>query len=154
MEVKLMELVGEWQQVADMMNDPEVEEQTIIDTLEGITGEIEVKADGYGSVIRSLEYEVSALKGKKEYVKGILDDITAEEKRLQGHIDWMKTRLLEAMIAGRTTKALRQTSLNLRSRQPGVCRNLKQPRMFRTTLKRSFTRMTTKRYGNTSRIMM
>ena len=99
MEVKLLELVGEWKQVADMMNDPEVDQQAIIDTLEGITGEIEIKADGYGTVIRSLEYEVSALKGKKEYVKGILDDITAEEKRLQNHIDWMKNRLLETMIA-------------------------------------------------------
>lgn len=99
MEVKLLELVGEWKQVADMMNDPEMDEQTIADTLEGITGEIEMKADGYGSVIRSLEYEISALKGKKDYVKSILDEITAEEKRLQGHIDWMKGRLLETMIA-------------------------------------------------------
>lgn len=99
MEVKLLELVGEWKQVADMMNDPEMDEQTIADTLEGITGEIEMKADGYGAVIRSLEYEISALKGKKDYVKSILDEITAEEKRLQGHIDWMKGRLLETMIA-------------------------------------------------------
>ena len=99
MEVKLVELIGEWKQVADMMGDPDVDQQTIIDTLEGISGEIEIKADGYGSVIRSLEYDIAALKGKKEYVKGILDGITAEEKRLQGHIDWMKTRLMEAMVA-------------------------------------------------------
>lgn len=120
MEVKLMELVGEWQQVADMMSDPDVEEQTIIDTLEGIAGEIDVKADGYGSVIRSLEYEVSALKGKKEYVKGILDDITAEEKRLQGHIDWMKTRLLEAMIAiGKDEEGIKTDKFEFKVRTAG-----------------------------------
>ena len=99
MEVRLIDLVGEWNEVAQMMMDPDIDEQTVIDTLEGINGEIEIKADGYGSVIRNLEFEIASLKGKKDYVKGILDGITSEEKRLQGHIDWMKTRLMEAMVA-------------------------------------------------------
>ena len=99
METKLSTLVGEWRQVADMMLDPEADQQTVLDTLDGISGEIEVKAEGYGHVIRKLELEAAGLKGKKEYVKGILDQIAAEEKRLNSHIDWMKERLLEAMIA-------------------------------------------------------
>ena len=129
MEVKLLELVGEWKQVADMMNDPAVDQQAIIDTLEGITGEIEIKADGYGTVIRSLEYEVSALKGKKEYVKGILDDITAEEKRLQNHISSFLLRRQEAL------------------------QSLRQRRTYPTTSRRSYTRTTTRRYGSISKTM-
>ena len=99
METKLSTLVGEWRQVADMMLDPEADQQTVLDTLDGISGEIEVKAEGYGHVIRKLELEAAGLKGKKEYVKGILDQIAAEEKRINSHIDWLKDRLMEAMIA-------------------------------------------------------
>ena len=52
METSLFDLVGQWQQVAELMMDPECDPQMILDTLEGISGEIEVKADGYGAVIR------------------------------------------------------------------------------------------------------
>ena len=66
METRLVDLVGQWQTVADLMMDPECDPQTILDTLEGIEGEIEVKADGYGDVIRKMEFERAALQGKKE----------------------------------------------------------------------------------------
>lgn len=99
METRLMDLVGQWGQVQAMLEDPEMDEQTIMDTLEGIEGEIEIKSNGYGSVIRSLEYEKAALKGRKDYLKGILDDISKAEKHLDSRIEWMKARLMEAMIA-------------------------------------------------------
>ena len=99
METTLMELVGQYSDIMAMVNDPEVDQETVLDTLEGIEGEIEVKADGYGSVVRGIEYEIAALKGKKEFLKGILEQISTEEKRLQNHIDKMKDRLMEAMIA-------------------------------------------------------
>ena len=99
METSLVDLVGQWQQVAELMMDPECDPQTILDTLEGIEGEIEVKADGYGAVIRKMEFEQAALKGKKEYVKAILDQITKMDKHLENQIGWMKDRLKDAMIA-------------------------------------------------------
>ena len=43
----LYELTGEWQQVLSMMEDPDVPEEAVRDTLEGLSGEIEEKADGY-----------------------------------------------------------------------------------------------------------
>ena len=99
METKLSTLVGEWMQVADMMLDPEMDEQTILDTLESIEGEISEKADGYGSVVRKLELEASALKGKKEYVDKIAKDLDAEIKRLNNKTEWLKVKLMDAMIA-------------------------------------------------------
>lgn len=99
METRLVDLVGQWQTVADLMMDPECDPQTILDTLEGIEGEIEVKADGYGDVIRKMEFERAALKGKKEYVKDILDQITKMDKHLDNQIGWMKEKLKAAMIA-------------------------------------------------------
>lgn len=99
METRLVDLVGQWRQVAELMMDSECDPQMILDTLEGINGEIEVKADGYGDVIRRMEFEQAALKGKKEYVKGILDQITKQEKHLDNQIRWMKEKLRDAMIA-------------------------------------------------------
>lgn len=99
METTLRALVGQWNEVAEMMMDMESDPQIILDTLEGIEGEIEVKADGYGDVIRKMEFEQAALKGKKEYVKGILDQITKMDKHLDNQIAWMKGKLQDAMIA-------------------------------------------------------
>ena len=125
METKLTTLLGEWQEVAQMMLDPEVDQQTVIDTLEGITGEIEVKADGYGHVIRKLELETAALKGKKEYVKGILDQITNEEKRLNNHIEWMKTRLMETMVAiGKDEEGIKTDSFEFKVKKAGGVQKL------------------------------
>lgn len=99
MEQTLMSLVGEYSEVMQMVNDPEVDQETVIDTLEGLSGEIEIKANGYGAVIRGIEYEISSLKGKEEYLKGLVKQISDEQKRLQNHIDNMKDRLMAAMIA-------------------------------------------------------
>lgn len=82
-----------------MMMDPEVDQQTVIDTLEGISGEIEMKADGYGMVIRNLEMESAALKAKKDYVDKISKQLGSEIKNIDGNVDWMKERVADALIA-------------------------------------------------------
>ena len=51
----LYELTGEYLALSDMLLDEEVDEQTVIDTLEGVKGEIEIKAEGYVKVLRSIE---------------------------------------------------------------------------------------------------
>ena len=99
MEQTLMSLVGEHSQIMEMINDPEVDQQMILDTLEGIEGEIEIKADGYATVLRGIEFERAALKGKKEYLKSLLDEISVQDKRLESHEEAMKDRLMAAMIA-------------------------------------------------------
>ena len=95
----LMNLVGEHSQIMDMINDPEVDQQTVPDTLEGIEGAIEVKADGYGYVLRGIGFERAALAGKKAYLKKLLDEIDKEDKRLERHETGMKERFTAAMIA-------------------------------------------------------
>ena len=99
METTLTQLLGEWKQVADLLMDPEMDEQTIIDTLESIEGAIEVKADGYGAVIRHLEMEKAAIDGRKEYVKSILEQLDGMSKHLDREITWMKEHFKAAMIA-------------------------------------------------------
>lgn len=99
MNTTLTQLVGEWQQVTEMLMDPEMDEQTVLDTLESIEGAIEVKADGYGAVIRNLEMEKAAISGRKEYVKTILEQLDGMEKHIDHGINRMKDHFKEAMIA-------------------------------------------------------
>lgn len=99
MEQTLMSLVGDYTEIMEMVNDPEVNQQTVLDTLEGINGEIEVKADGYAMVLRGIEFERAALNGKREYLKRLMDGIDKQDKRLANHEEAMKDRLMAAMIA-------------------------------------------------------
>ena len=57
MEQTLMSLVGEHAEIMALVDDPEVDQQTVLDTLDSIEGAIEVKADGYSSVLRGIKYE-------------------------------------------------------------------------------------------------
>ena len=92
----LYELTQEWQELLDMMEDPEVNPQAVTDTLEAIGGEIEEKADGYAKVIASLKADAEALK-KEE------DRLSARRKAITANIDRMKTSLEDAMrLTGKT----------------------------------------------------
>ena len=57
----IYELTGEYLELMNMLEDEEVDEQTIIDTLEALDGEIENKADNYAKIIRSLESDIDGI---------------------------------------------------------------------------------------------
>ena len=61
----LYELTQDYQALLEMMEDTE-DAQVVIDTLEGVEGEIEIKADGYAKVMRQLEGEVVMLSTRTE----------------------------------------------------------------------------------------
>ena len=56
----LYELTGAYLELEDMLLDEEIDEQTVLDTLEGVKGEIEIKAEGYVKVLRSIESQAEA----------------------------------------------------------------------------------------------
>lgn len=62
----LYELTSDWLHVYDMIDDPnEFDEDAIIDTLEAIDGEIEIKAENYGKIMKNLAAEAEALKNEE-----------------------------------------------------------------------------------------
>lgn len=72
----LYELTGEYLELLDLIEQRDFDEQLLADTLEGIGGEIEVKADGYAKVMLELSgrtdmlgQEISRLKSKKESIE-------------------------------------------------------------------------------------
>jgi oligoendopeptidase F len=63
---ELLNLVGEYKEVYDMLTDPDVDEQTVNDTLEGLMGEIEVHSAGFAAIINRLDMEIDTCKKNKD----------------------------------------------------------------------------------------
>lgn len=59
---ELFNLVGQYQQVYDLLTDPEVDQQVVQDTLEGLMGEIECNAAQLVPVMSRLDMEIEACK--------------------------------------------------------------------------------------------
>ena len=87
----LYELTNEYQQLLLIAEDPDVDPQVLSDTLEGLTGEIEDKADNYARVIKQLDADTVALKAE-------IDRLSARKKTIENSIDRMKESLKQAMI--------------------------------------------------------
>lgn len=86
----LYELTAQFSELLDMAQDGEVDEQTLLDTMEGLDGEIEEKADGYAKVIKSLEGNVSAIDSE---VKRLND----KKRVVNNNIKKMKDNLKSSM---------------------------------------------------------
>lgn len=87
----LYELTGQMAYLHQLLEDPEAEEQVILDTMEGIDFEIEEKADGYAKIIRMLTAEVDAISSE-------VDRLTVRKKAISNNIDRLKSALEQSMI--------------------------------------------------------
>ncbi len=92
----LYELTEQFAYLQSLLEDCD-EEQIILDTLEGIEGEIEVKAEGYAKVMKGLEAQVNGL---DEEIKRL----TARKKTITNNIDTLKNNLYGAMLLTGKTK--------------------------------------------------
>lgn len=86
----LYELTGEVLQLYDMMEDPEMDEQMILDTLESVLFEFDQKADGYVKLIKNMEADAEMLKAE-------IDRLTARKRVAENSVKRIKNRLLQCM---------------------------------------------------------
>ena len=87
----LYEITNEFREVYELLTDPEVDEQVVLDTLEAVKGELEIKAAGYINVIKQMEMEANACALQKEFWE--------EKKRVRDNsIKRLKDALCNAMI--------------------------------------------------------
>ena len=93
----LYELTSEYAELLAMLEDPEIDDEVIADTLEGLTGEIEVKADGYARVIRQMDADAKVIKTEE-------DRLYNRRKSLENRIAYLKNRLQYAMELTGSTK--------------------------------------------------
>lgn len=86
----MYELTDNFMAVLEMASDPEIPPEAIADTLEGIEGEIELKAQSYAIIIKELEGE--AVKLKTEETR-----LLSKRKSLENNIKRIKDNLFNAM---------------------------------------------------------
>jgi len=86
----IYELTGMWNELYNLADDPEMDAEVWFDTMEGIEGEIEVKADGYAKVIKQIEADAAGIKAEKER-------LAAKQSSLENKAKYLKQRLQEAM---------------------------------------------------------
>lgn len=83
----IYELTNEYLQLMDMMENEELDPQVLADTMEGIEGEFEIKADNYARVKAGLEGTVEAIKTEEKRLadrrRAIEKNITSLMKNLQ-----------------------------------------------------------------------
>lgn len=110
----LFELVEEQQILLEMMEDPEVDPQTIADTMEGIEGEIEVKADGYAAIMTIVKGQIETVKKEEERLK-------ARRQAMENKVETMKKTLEAAMIiTGKTKFKTALHSFGIQKNPPSV----------------------------------
>lgn len=88
----LYELTNEFKNLLAIAEDPEVDPDAISDTMEGLTGEIEDKAEGYAIIIKELNAEAEKFNAEA-------DRLMKYAKHLTDNADRMKERLLTSMDA-------------------------------------------------------
>ena len=110
----LFELTDEYMQLLDMLDDPEIDEQTLKNTMEAIDGEIEDKADGYAKVIADITATADGLKTQ-------IDRLTERKRAIENNVKRMKQVLQNAMEAtGKTKFKTELFSFNIQKNPPSV----------------------------------
>lgn len=83
----LYELTGEYEQVINMLYDPDVDEQVIFDTMEGIEAAFEDKADGYAMIRSTILADVAAMKEEENRLSNRRKAAENRIKRLMGCLE-------------------------------------------------------------------
>lgn len=86
----LYELTDDYLTLLEMAEDPDIDEQALMDTMEGIEGEIEIKAEGYAKVIRTLEGDAAACDAESKRLRN-------KKQTIENNIKRMKAALQMAM---------------------------------------------------------
>jgi len=88
----LYDLTSEYQELLEMIQSGEYDPETLADTLEGLDGEVEIKADGYAKVIKEIEGNIAIIKAE-------IDRLSTKKSALDNSIKSMKQSLELAMKA-------------------------------------------------------
>lgn len=76
----LFDLTADMMQLVDMMDDPEIDEQALIDTLEGAEGEFNDKIESWLKVIRMKEADI---KERKELIASLTDKNKVDDNAIE-----------------------------------------------------------------------
>lgn len=95
--MNLYDLTAEFLHLQQILEDPEVDSETIESYMAELDSEIEKKAEGYAMVIRNMEGSLVAVESEMNRLK-------AKKNLLEAGVDRLKTNLQTSMIATGKTK--------------------------------------------------
>jgi uncharacterized small protein (DUF1192 family) len=110
----IYEITDDFLRIQDMMEDPELDPQTLADTFEAIDGELELKAESYAKVMKNLEGDIAAIKAE-------IDRLTAKKRAIENNIKNMKATLQNVMeVTGKTKFKTDLFSFGIQKNAPSV----------------------------------
>ena len=112
--MNLYDLATEYRQAADKLADLDLDEQTLTDTLEAISGDLETKATNTTMLVRNLESSAAAI---KEAEASMAARRKALENRAARIKDWL---LANMMVAGIQKIECPYFKLSVRENPPAV----------------------------------
>ena len=110
----IYELSGDYLRLLEMAEDPEMDPVAFADTLEGLEGETEIKAEGYAKVIKELDKDGAGLDNE-------IKRLQAKKTTIANSIDRMKKALEQSMIiTGKTKFKTELFSFGIQKNPPSV----------------------------------
>lgn len=110
----IYELTDDFLRIQDMMEDPELDPQTLADTFEAVDGELELKAESYAKVMKNLEGDLAGIKAE-------IDRLTAKKRAIENNIKNMKATLQSVMeVTGKTKFKTELFSFGIQKNAPSV----------------------------------
>lgn len=88
----IYELTNNLMQVQQLIEDGEMDSEMLSDTLEGIEGELEVKAEGYAKIMRNFQKDIEGMKLEEKR-------IATHRKALENNVKSMGKAVENAMLA-------------------------------------------------------
>lgn len=88
--MKLYDLTQNYKNLQDLLENPEIEPQMIIDALNGVMEEINEKAENICKLIKSMESDTAGYKAEEQR-------LSARRKTLENKIEYLKAYLDEQM---------------------------------------------------------
>ena len=112
--MSIYELTADYIQIMEMMEDPELDPQTLADTMEAVEGELEIKAESYAKIMKNLDGDVEALENE-------IRRLTSRKKAIEENIKRMKAALQGMMeVTGKTKFKTQLFSFNIQRNAPAV----------------------------------
>ena len=84
----IYELTAEYLALMEMAEDPDIDEQAFMDTLEGIEGALEDKADNYAKVMRMLDADALAIREEEKRLKKRRETIESSISRMKSALQY------------------------------------------------------------------
>lgn len=93
----LYEIASDYLLLLDIMSNDELEAEELKDTLEGVEGELEIKAENYAKIMKNIEGDIKALKEEEKR-------LSTRRKALEKNVERLKQALFNVMKETGKTK--------------------------------------------------